>query len=179
MVTEPTDAPEAAATDADGRRRRFTALALLAGALTWLALAGLDPGAAVIGAPTVAAAAAAASCARGWRHAPRALAAARFAPGFLLEIFVSAVDMARLLLSRDPRLAPAIVDYPLRLKTEGARAAFMNAVTLTPGTLSAALWEDRLAVHALAPDDTLAPTLATLEARIAPLYGETLEDPAA
>lgn len=174
MTSKLTDAPRAAEGEESGDRLGFMALAFLVGALTWIALTGLDPVAAVIGAPTMAAALAAVWCAQAWRHAPRPLRAARFAAGFLIDVFVSAADMARLLLARDPKLSPGIVEYLLRLKSEGARAAFMNAVTLTPGTLSAGLRGDRLAVHALAPDDDLTPTLEALEARIAPLYGERL-----
>ncbi len=155
---------------------RFFALALIFCALLWLALVGPEPRSAVIATPAVAAATLAARATGGWRYLPRLTATPVFALWLIRAIFASAWSVARRLLSRDPRLAPTLVAFRLRLRDEGARAAFMNAVTLTPGTLSARLDCDVLQVHVLDVDPDLEAGLADLEARVARLYGERLVD---
>lgn len=169
----------------EGRPRRsretggaaaFAALALAAGALVWFGLTAGELRSAVIGAPAALAAAFVLRSAEGRRYAPRALAAPGFAIWLLREIFVSAWAVARLLLARELRIAPGVLSFPLRLRGDGARAAFMNAVTLTPGTLSAGLSGDRLDVHALDMDAGLAASLDALEVRIARLYGEPIAE---
>ena len=171
--------PGMAEASAAVRVRRFTVLASVAGLVMWAALTGAEPRGVVVGAPAVAAAVLVARATHGWRYMPRGLRVPAFAIWFVGEIFVSAWAVARRLLARDPDLAPRIVAFPLRLRGEGARAAFMNAVTLTPGTLSAGLGADTLTVHSLGLDDSVARSLADLEARVARLYGERIaEDPA-
>jgi multisubunit Na+/H+ antiporter MnhE subunit len=161
-------------TEPEGPRWRFRLLATASLAAIWLGLTGGEVRALVIGAPVVALAVLAAERTGGARYLPLL----RPLPGFLwrtgVEIARSAWDMARRILARDPGFAPALVAYPLRLRGEGALAAFMNAVTLTPGTLSAGLTDDRLAVHALDPGAETDDALRALEARVARLYGETL-----
>jgi multicomponent Na+:H+ antiporter subunit E len=158
--------------DGAGAQARLLALAVVAGASVWIGLTGAEPRSLVVGVPTVAAAAVAARVAGAGRHLPRAWAAPGFALRLLAEIFVSAWSVGRRLFAREPGFAPALTHYTLRLRGEGARAAFMNAVTLTPGTLSAGLDGDRLAVHALDGEAGLAPALEALEVRVAGLYGE-------
>lgn len=147
--------------------------AALAGAVAWLALTEGDLSSLVIGAPTVLAAAWAATAAGLGRMLPRAGALAAFLPFFARELLASAALLARRVLSRDPGFRPGVTVWPLRLKGEGARAAFMNAVSLTPGTLSTRLDGDRLWVHVLDVGEDARPTLDALERRVARLYGET------
>jgi multicomponent Na+:H+ antiporter subunit E len=85
----------------------------------------------------------------------------------------SAVDLALRLARRDPDFAPGLVAYRVRLRGEGARAAFMNAVSLTPGSLSASLRGDWLIVHSLDGDrPDVRASLSTLESLVAELYDE-------
>lgn len=156
-------------TGAGRRLQGAVVAAVCAGA--WLALTAADPASLVIGAPTVALAAAASI--RAEATPPRRLGAlARFAPFLLREIFASAWFVARRVFSPRPRFAPGIVTYRLRLRGDPARAAFMNAVTVTPGTLAADLDGDRLAVHALDRGADVEGPLRALEARIAALFSE-------
>ena len=133
-----------------------------------------DASSAVIGVPTVLAAASLAMAARTGSMAPRLAATAAFVPWFLLALLRSAWSLARRVLRADPAFKPGVVPWRLRLSGEGARAAFMNAVTLTPGTLSAGLDGDVLAVHVLDTGEDPRADLDALERRIARLYGETL-----
>ena len=147
------------------------AAAALAGAGTWAALTGGDPASLVIGAPAIALATAASL--RGEATPPgRPLAAAAFVPFLVGQIFAGAWYVARRVLRRRPRFDPGVVVYRVRLRREAARALFMNAVTVTPGTLSADLEGDRLSVHALDRRGDVAGELAALEGRVAALFGD-------
>ena len=153
---------------------RFVTLAIAPFGALFAVLTGAEPRALIRGAPVAVAASLIAHAAGGARYLPRPWPALLFAPWFLKEIFVSAWALGRRLLARDPGFSPGVVCYPLRLESEGARAAFMNAVTLTPGTLSARLHGDALEVHALDADEDVAAALAPLEGRVGRLYGERL-----
>lgn len=144
------------------------------GLVLWTALTGGDPSSFVIGVPTVIVAAAVAVAAGAGEAAPRLGALLAFLPGFLWALIESAWLLARRVLARDPRFRPGMVPWRLGLVSEGARAAFMNAVSLTPGTLSAALDGDVLSVHVLDTTEDVGPSLAALERQVARLYGETL-----
>lgn len=167
-------APEPQSTVARPTRAVSFVVAAAGGAVAWAMLTGADAGSAVIGVPTVIVAAGAATAAGAGAMAPRVSAVAGFVPYFAHALFVSAWDLACRLVRRDPEFRPGVVAWRLRLTGEGARAAFMNAVSLTPGTLAAGLSGDVLSVHVLDIGEDYRPGLDDLEWRVARLYGETL-----
>jgi len=77
-------------------------------------------------------------------------------PGFLLfflkELVVANLQVAAAVVAPAGRLRPAIVAIPLRLEDDAEIALLANLITLTPGTLSLGLSDDRrtLYVHAMA-----------------------------
>lgn len=89
--------------------------------------------------------------------ARRAWRIARLIGVFSRELLVSAVKVAILVLR--PNLAkhlhPAIIAYPLAARSDGEIALLANLITLTPGTLSLDVSEDRstLYVHVLSMAD--------------------------
>jgi len=76
---------------------------------------------------------------------------------FLRELFVSAFRVAALVLSPrlGTRLQPGIVAFPLSVTSDVEITLLANLITLTPGTLSVDVSEDRstLYVHVLALPD--------------------------
>lgn len=82
---------------------------------------------------------------------------------FIYELLVSAVKVTLVVLSPNLRatLRPAIVAFPLTIKSDAEITLLANLITLTPGTLSVDVSADRslLYVHTL--------TLDTREALIA------------
>ena len=70
---------------------------------------------------------------------------------FLLELVKSSVAVARAVLSPKAAFNPGIVAYPLQLKGDMHIAALANMISLTPGTTSLHVTEDRktLYIHAL------------------------------
>jgi multicomponent Na+:H+ antiporter subunit E len=91
---------------------------------------------------------------------------------FFYELWASSVAVARAAFARQPKLHPAILAVPIDLKSDFAIAALANLVTLTPGTCSLHVSEDRhtLYVHALdapSPDEVIASIQNSFEKRIA------------
>ena len=86
---------------------------------------------------------------------------------FLYELGASAVRVAIVVLTPDLKAAlrPAIIAFPLSVKSDAEITLLANLITLTPGTLSVDVSEDRsvLYVHVL--------TLASREALIADIAG--------
>jgi multicomponent K+:H+ antiporter subunit E len=81
---------------------------------------------------------------------------------YLAVVFVDIVrgsfHVAWLILKGPTRLRPAFVEIPLALKTDLAISLLANTISLTPGTVSAWLSEDRrtLVVHTLDTADAAA-----------------------
>ncbi|MEL6198156.1 MAG: Na+/H+ antiporter subunit E [Pseudomonadota bacterium] len=173
------DEPRAAALSTAWAPYRAVAAGVI-GALAWLALSSADPGSLVVGIPTVALAALVAGRvgrAPGSRG-PGGWAQAVAVPGFvfrlLVDIFSSAWSLAVQVFRPRLDVDPGLVTYQLSITGPEARAAFMNSVTLTPGTLSATLDGSTLTIHALDRRQGVADDLAALEARTAALFGEDL-----
>ncbi|MBB4303796.1 multicomponent Na+:H+ antiporter subunit E [Rhodobium orientis] len=70
---------------------------------------------------------------------------------FLYELVLSALKVARVVLSPKMRLSPGIFAYPLTIDRDFEITLLANLITLTPGTLSVDVSDDRkvLYVHAL------------------------------
>ncbi len=72
--------------------------------------------------------------------------------GFLLkEMLLSALSVAWLVVQPRLRLRPTIIAYPLTVTTDTQITLLANLVTLTPGTLSIDVSDDRktLLIHVL------------------------------
>lgn len=75
---------------------------------------------------------------------------------FLRELLMSAVRVAWIVVQPRMPLNPGIVAFPLSLKRDGHITLLANLITLTPGTLSVDVSDDRrtLFVHAIdVPDE--------------------------
>ncbi|WP_274424915.1 Na+/H+ antiporter subunit E [Chelativorans sp. YIM 93263] len=89
----------------------------------------------------------------------------RLAALFIVELIKSAWRVAILVLSPRMDVKPGIFAYPLRLERDFEITLLANLITLTPGTLSVDVSEDRkyLYVHALdcSDPDTLREDIAS------------------
>jgi multicomponent K+:H+ antiporter subunit E len=76
----------------------------------------------------------------------------------MFDIVVANLKVARLILGPVSALRPAFVEVPLQLQSPYGISALASIITLTPGTVSASLSEDRrrLLVHTLDVDDQAA-----------------------
>ncbi len=102
----------------------------------------------------------------------------RFAAFFLVQSVRAGIDVAARALSLRPSLAPALLDYRLRLPPGAARVFLADTVSLLPGTLSAELVGDLLRVHVLDARMPVEQGLRAAETRVAALFGATLSRPA-
>ncbi|NDV85791.1 Na+/H+ antiporter subunit E [Aurantimonas aggregata] len=94
---------------------------------------------------------------------------------FLLELLKSAWRVAVMVLSPNMNLKPGILAFPLRVKSDAEITLLANMITLTPGTLSIDVSEDRstLYIHAFDcsdPDAAKADIRDGFEARILQVF---------
>ena len=82
-------------------------------------------------------------------------AVVRYLLVFLKELLVANVAVARLVLSPSLPIRPAVVEVPLRVRSDAAVTTIANSITLTPGTLTMDYDADTnsLYVHSIAADD--------------------------
>ncbi len=65
------------------------------------------------------------------------------------EIVLSSLDVAKVILRRDMNLAPVVITVDADKMTVVDQVVFGNSITLTPGTLTLDVYEDKITVHAL------------------------------
>lgn len=82
----------------------------------------------------------------------------RYLAVFLYDIVRGSFHVAYLILRGPARLRPAFIQVPLALRTDLAISLLANTISLTPGTVSALLSEDKhtLIVHTLDTGDAAA-----------------------
>lgn len=97
-----------------------------------------------------------------------------FIPEFLMLSLKGGIDVAQRAFSRSVRLAPDLLEYPVRLPPGAARVFFMNLISLLPGTLSADIQGDVLSVHVLDREQDTRADLARLEKRVARIFSVPL-----
>ena len=66
---------------------------------------------------------------------------------FLVELVKSNIDVMFRVVTPRVKINPAIVEVKTRLKSPLGRLALANSITLTPGTLTADIKDDRLFIH--------------------------------
>ena len=69
-----------------------------------------------------------------------------------IEIVKANLQVIRLVLSPVTEVEPCLVRFRTDLRSEAARVALANSITLTPGTLTVSLEENDLLIHALDRD---------------------------
>ncbi|HEY9098102.1 MAG TPA: Na+/H+ antiporter subunit E [Thiobacillus sp.] len=94
------------------------------------------------------------------------IALLRYLVIFVYDIVRGSFEVAFLILRGPSHLRPVFIEIPLALKTDLAISLLANTISLTPGTVSAWLSEDKrtLVVHTLDTDDADA-LIAEIKAR--------------
>ena len=67
----------------------------------------------------------------------------------LIEIIKANLAITKLVLAPEIDVEPCLVKFHTPLKTQAARVALANSITLTPGTITVSLEENEFLVHAL------------------------------
>lgn len=94
---------------------------------------------------------------------------------FLKELVKSCVMVARDCIAREPRLHPAIVRFPIGGKSDPEIFLLANLITLTPGTLTLDVAEDRsfLVIHSIYakdPESVIADLRAGMEHHVGRVF---------
>jgi multicomponent Na+:H+ antiporter subunit E len=98
----------------------------------------------------------------------------RFAPFFLRHSLQGGADVAWRAFHPGMPIAPALIDYPLRLPAGLPQVILVNIVSLLPGTLSAGLDGQTLRIHVLDGRGDFMTELEALEQRVARMCGASL-----
>jgi len=70
-----------------------------------------------------------------------------FLPIFIIEMVKANIDVALRVLNPRLPLKPGFVELKTNLKKDASRLFLANSITLTPGTLSLDVKDDRIFVH--------------------------------
>ena len=73
----------------------------------------------------------------------------KYGAALIREVFRCNVAVIRLILSPRYEIEPELHYFKTRLKTDAARVMLADSITLTPGTITCGLEDDRFCVHAL------------------------------
>lgn len=90
-----------------------------------------------------------------WRDEPEPLTPRAWLrlPAYMLwllrEIVVAALYVAERVLDPKLGIAPVLHTHRVRFKSDTARVAFANSITLTPGTITIDVTEDTFVIHCL------------------------------
>ena len=69
------------------------------------------------------------------------------------QIILDNIDVVkRIVTNNGKNISPTLVELPLEQKTDLGKAIYANSITLTPGTVSVSLSNDKVLVHALSKE---------------------------
>lgn len=88
------------------------------------------------------------------------------------EIVKANLQVVKAVMRPDMEVTPTMVKIPSKHKTDIARTMFANSITLTPGTVSVAIREDHILVHALLTEMSNPEDFAEMEERAGRAVGE-------
>ncbi|MDY6795289.1 MAG: Na+/H+ antiporter subunit E [Actinomycetota bacterium] len=94
-----------------------------------------------------------------------------FALALVLEIIKANIDVALIIVNPRLPIDPRIVEYRTYLPDDLPRTVFADSITLTPGTVTLELEEDRLYVHCLVAHHEEGLRDGRLERMVAWLFG--------
>ena len=96
-----------------------------------------------------------------------------YTPWLVKEILLSTLHVTWLALhpSMKEKIAPRIVTFKTTLKSDVARVALANSITLTPGTITIRMEDDVFTVHALS-DKVASGLPGEMEERISRIFAE-------
>jgi multicomponent Na+:H+ antiporter subunit E len=70
-------------------------------------------------------------------------------PWLLWEIVKANINVSRIIIKKEPSISPILFRIPADQNTELGQVTYANSITLTPGTVSIAVGEGMIDVHAL------------------------------
>jgi multicomponent Na+:H+ antiporter subunit E len=95
-----------------------------------------------------------------------------YAPWLAWEIVKSNIEVTKIILSRKMKLQRNLVEVGANPKSELGLVILANSITLTPGTVSVSVDDDKILVHALSLADAEEDLSGDMERRVRQLEGE-------
>jgi multicomponent Na+:H+ antiporter subunit E len=92
-------------------------------------------------------------------------------PWLLKEIWVAAVDVTKRVLSPSLPISPTIVDLEATQHSDLGRVIYANSITLTPGTYTIRIYENRILVHALSREGAESLAGGDMDRRVTAMEG--------
>ena len=84
----------------------------------------------------------------------------------VIEIVKSSIEVARIVLSPSLPIQPSLVEFSTKEKSDSGKVILGNSITLTPGTVTIDLDENRLLVHCLTANTAADLSSGEMERRI-------------
>ncbi len=98
-----------------------------------------------------------------------------YMPWLIKEIIVSNIEVAKIILSKDLKLQRNMIEVGAHPKTELGKVILANSITLTPGTVSVNMENDRILVHALSFEGAEEDLSGDMDRRVCRLEGNIAE----
>ena len=95
-----------------------------------------------------------------------------YLPWLIYQIVLANIDVAKRALSPGMPIDPRVVTFKTMLKSDVARTALANSITLTPGTVTIDIVDDVFYVHAIAKEPADDLLKGAMERRIAHIFME-------
>ena len=95
-----------------------------------------------------------------------------YSPWLIKEIVKSNIAVTKIVLSPDMKLQRNLIEVGANQKTALGRVILANSITLTPGTVSVSMQEDRILVHALSFDGAEEDLSGEMARRVCRLEGK-------
>lgn len=86
-----------------------------------------------------------------------------------MEVIKSSLEVARVVLSPSLPIQPKLVEFSTQEKSDSGKVILGNSITLSPGTVTIDVDDDRLLVHCLTADSAAGLASGEVERRTAKL----------
>jgi multicomponent Na+:H+ antiporter subunit E len=94
-------------------------------------------------------------------------------PWLAREILASGWQVTKIILSPRLSISPTLIDVEASQKTNAARAAYANSITLTPGTITVGVSDRTFTVHSLTREGADTLERGAMDARVRRLEGSS------
>ncbi len=95
-----------------------------------------------------------------------------YLPWLIYQIVLANIDVAKRALSPRMPIDPRVVTFKTTLKSDVARTALANSITLTPGTVTIDIVDDVFYVHAIAKEPADDLLKGAMERKVAHIFME-------
>ena len=92
-------------------------------------------------------------------------------PWLIKEIVLANVDVAKAILGRGEAVRPSVFRIKASQKSDLGRAIYANSITLTPGTVTIALDDDGMTIHALTKSSAEGLATGDMDRKVTELEG--------